>query len=100
MKSLLSTAVLAATLALAGCASSTIVEPSDVYVADNVVTANVKSALASQPGLNPADIYVETYQGKVQLGGFVSSQQEIETALAAARSITGVKSVTNDMRLK
>jgi osmotically-inducible protein OsmY len=100
MKSLLSTAVLAATLALAGCASSTIVEPGDVYVADHVVTANVKSALAMQPGLNPADINVETYQGKVQLGGFVASQQEIETALAAARSITGVKSVTNDMRLK
>jgi hyperosmotically inducible periplasmic protein len=100
MKSLLSTSVLAAALALAGCASTTTVEPTDVYVADNVLTANVKSALASQPGLNPADIYVETYQGKVQLGGFVSSQQEIDTALAAARSIAGVKSVTNDMRVK
>lgn len=100
MKSLLSASVLAATLALAGCASTTTVTPTDVYVADDVVTANVKSALASQSGLNPADINVETYQGKVQLGGFVSSQREIDTALAAARSITGVKSVTNDMRVK
>jgi hyperosmotically inducible periplasmic protein len=99
MKSLLSTSALAAALVLTGCASST-VEPTDVYVADNVVTANVKSALANQPGLNPADIYVETYQGKVQLSGFATSQQEIDTALAAARSIAGVKSVTNDMRLK
>ena len=100
MKSLLSMSVLAAALALTGCASRTTVEPADAYVADNVVTANVKASLASQPGLNPADISVETVQGKVQLSGFVASQQELDTALAAARSIAGVKSVTNDMRVK
>lgn len=99
MKTLLSASMLAAAL-LAGCASSMPPEPTDVYVADNVITANVKSSLASQPGLDPSDIYVETYQGKVQLSGFTATQQEIDTALAAARSIAGVKSVTNDLRLK
>ncbi|GAB2877003.1 BON domain-containing protein [Pseudoduganella ginsengisoli] len=100
MKTLLSTSILAAMLALTGCAPTTVTSANDAYVADSVVTANVKSALALQPGLNPAEIYVETYQGNVQLGGFVSSQQEIDTALAAARSVAGVKLVTNDMRLK
>lgn len=99
MKTLFPSSVLALAL-LAGCASSMPPEPTDVYVADNVITSNVKSSLAMQPGLNPADIYVETYQGKVQLSGFTSTQQEIDTALAAARSIAGVKSVTNDLRVK
>ncbi|HEU4375624.1 MAG TPA: BON domain-containing protein, partial [Telluria sp.] len=42
----------------------------------------------------------ETYKGVVQLSGFVSSAENIATASSVARSVKGVKSVKNDLRLK
>jgi len=36
----------------------------------------------------------------VQLSGFVSSRADINKAVEVARSVNGVKSVKNDMRLK
>ncbi|MES2263328.1 MAG: BON domain-containing protein [Pseudomonadota bacterium] len=84
----------------AGCASTATSESTGEYIDDAVVTTNVKAAMVNQPELKASEINVETYKGAVQLSGFVSSQAEIDKAVAAARSITGVRSVTNDMRLK
>jgi osmotically-inducible protein OsmY len=67
---------------------------------DATLTTNVKTAMYNQTDLNASGITVDSYEGAVQLSGFVSSQAEIDKALAAARSINGVKSVTNDLRLK
>ncbi|SFU80191.1 BON domain-containing protein [Pseudoduganella namucuonensis] len=86
--------------ALAACASTPTTESTGEYIDDSVVTANVKAAMVLQPELKASEINVETYKGAVQLSGFVSSQEDIDKAVAAARSINGVKSVTNDMRLK
>jgi osmotically-inducible protein OsmY len=36
----------------------------------------------------------------VQLSGFVSSQADIDGPVEVARSVKGVKSVRNDMRVK
>jgi osmotically-inducible protein OsmY len=38
--------------------------------------------------------------GVLQLSGFVSSQADINKAGEIARDVPGVKSVTNDMRVK
>lgn len=86
--------------ALTGCASTPTTESTGEYIDDVVLTTNVKAAMVNQPELNASEINVETYKGKVQLSGFVSSQADIDKAVAAARSINGVKSVTNDMRTK
>jgi osmotically-inducible protein OsmY len=43
---------------------------------------------------------VETFKGVVQLSGFVSSQAAANKATEVARSVGGVKSVKNDMRIK
>ncbi|WP_377701165.1 BON domain-containing protein [Pseudoduganella sp. UC29_71] len=86
--------------AMVGCASTPTAESTGEYIDDTVLTANVKAAMVNQPELNASEINVETYKGTVQLSGFVSSQADIDKAVAAARSINGVKSVTNDMRLK
>lgn len=86
--------------ALVGCASTATTESTGEYIDDSVVTANVKAAMVLQPELKASEINVETYKGAVQLSGFVSSQEDIDKAVAAARGIHGVKSVTNDMRLK
>jgi len=94
---LLGALMLAATV---GCASTSTADSTGEYIDDTALTANVKAAMVNQPELNASDINVETYQGTVQLSGFVSSQADIDKAVAAARSINGVKSVTNDMRVK
>jgi hyperosmotically inducible protein len=39
-------------------------------------------------------------QGVVQLSGFVSSADSVAAAASVARTVKGVKSVRNDLRLK
>lgn len=86
--------------ALVGCASSTKQEGTGEYFDDSVITTKVKAAIFNEPNLKSAEINVETFKGVVQLGGFVSSQADINKAAELARSVKGVTSVKNDMRLK
>ncbi|RJX32126.1 MAG: BON domain-containing protein [Oxalobacter sp.] len=85
---------------LVGCASSSKQEGTGEYIDDTVITTKVKAAIVKEPKLKSAEINVETFKGVVQLSGFVSSQQSISRAVEIARSVKGVKSVNNDMRLK
>ncbi|GGY08882.1 BON domain-containing protein [Massilia dura] len=85
---------------LVACASTDISTPASVETSDSVLTTSVRSGLANQPGLNPADIMVEVYDGEVRLSGFAVSPAEAEKAVAAARSIGGVKVVRNDLKVK
>jgi len=92
-------AVLIVTLAM-GCASTPKQEGTGEYVDDTVITAKVKAAVFNEPSLKSAEINVETFKGVVQLSGFVNSQADINKAVEVARSVRGVTSVKNDMRLK
>jgi hypothetical protein len=94
---------------LVACASTNAPAPATGAVGNSVnsaatsdaaLTNSVLAGLAQQQGINPADIAVESYDGEVRLSGFAASQQEIDTAVAAARSVAGVKVVRNDMKLK
>ena len=67
---------------------------------DAVITTKVKTAIFNEPTLKSAEINVETFKGKVQLSGFVNSQQDVNKAVAVARTVKGVESVKNDMRVK
>jgi len=97
----LSAIFLAATLvSVVGCASTTTKEGTGEYVDDSVITTKVKTAIFNEPSLKSAEINVETFKGVVQLSGFVSSQADINKAASLARSVEGVTSVKNDMRLK
>jgi len=92
---------LALTLATAlGCASTAKHEGTGEYVDDSVITTKVKAAVMNEPTLKSAEINVETFKGVVQLSGFVNSQADINKAVEVARSVKGVTSVKNDMRLK
>ena len=98
---LFSASILTAMLALSlGCASTAKHEGTGEYVDDTVITAKVKTAVFNEPTLKSAEINVETFKGVVQLSGFVNSRGDINTAVAVAGRIEGVKSVRNDMRLK
>jgi len=96
-----STFFLAVMLAsLLGCASSPKHEGAGEYIDDTVITTKVKTAIFNEPSLKSTEINVETFKGVVQLSGFVNSQHDIRRAVEVARSVEGVKSVNNDMRLK
>ena len=83
-----------------GCASTSKQEGTGEYVDDTVITTKVKAAVLNEPTLKSAEINVETFKGVVQLSGFVSSQAAANKAVEVARSVNGVKSVRNDMRMK
>ena len=83
-----------------GCASTPKQEGTGEYVDDTVITTKVKAAVFNDAALKSAEINVETFKGVVQLSGFVSSQANINRAVEVARSVAGVKSVKNDMRVK
>lgn len=89
--------VLMATL---GCASTRHHEGTGEYVDDSVITTKVKAAIFNEPGLKVSEVKVETFKGKVQLSGFVSSRDDIAGAVRVASAVNGVKSVTNDIQLK
>lgn len=92
--------VAAAFLAMAGCASTSKQESTGQYVDDSTITTKVKAAIFNEPTLKSAEINIETFKGIVQISGFVSSQENINKAVEVARSVGGVTSVKNDMRLK
>jgi len=70
------------------------------YMGDSAVTAKVKSALVSDKGINSTDISVETNHGMVTLSGFVNDQMQAERAVTAARSVSGVTSVSDKLHVK
>ena len=84
----------------AGCASTSSHESTGQYVDDTALTAKVKTAILNDPTLKSSEINVETFKGRVQLSGFVSSAANIDRAVQVAQGVKGVSSVGNDMRLK
>jgi len=85
---------------LVGCASTASREGTGEYIDNSVITTKVKAAIFGDESLKSSEINVETFKGVVQLSGFVSSQADINRAVEVARSVKGVTSVKNDMRVK
>jgi Predicted periplasmic or secreted lipoprotein len=83
-----------------GCASTSKQEGTGEYMDDSLITTKVKAAVFNEPSLKSSEINVETFKGVVQLSGFVNSQADIYKAVEVARSVKGVTSVKNDMRVK
>ena len=98
LKTLL-TAALISTSALfaAGCASEGHERSTGAVIDDSAITAKVKSELLAAKDVNSFDIKVRTFNGTVQLSGFVDSQWQIDKAVQIAASVDGVKHVTNDL---
>ena len=87
-----------AALALGGCGSTNLLQAKPVD--DAAIASSVKAAIGSSPELKTADIDVASREGIVQLRGYVSSAESVATAASVARTVKGVKSVKNDLRLK
>ena len=103
MKALSRTSALLAAAAMAvamGCASTATSESTGQYFDDTVITTKVKTAIFNDASLKTNDISVETFKGRVQLSGFVKTRADMSKAVEVARSVGGVTSVVNDMRIK
>jgi hyperosmotically inducible protein len=95
------------TFYLAGC--SKVEEPARAPAAsttigteidDSLLTTRVKAALLDNIDIKSFDLKVETRKGDVMLSGFVDNQAQIDHALAIARSVPGVVTVSNGVNLK
>jgi len=86
--------------ALLACAATTTRESTGEYVDDTVITSKIKSKLAADDFLKSFQIGVQTYNGVVQLSGFVDSRKAIDKADEIVKSVAGVKSVKNDLVIK
>jgi hyperosmotically inducible protein len=98
-------ALAAAAIALGGCAStssdSAKSDTTGQYIDDATVTAKVKTAIASDVGVRAAsNVNVETSHGVVQLSGFADSDSQASQAAEAAKKVSGVRSIKNDIRIK
>jgi len=103
MKQFGCTATLLAALALgtatvSGCAATG--ASAGQAIDDDAITTGVKAAISGDPSLKVSELVVETKKGVVQLSGFVSSADDVAAAAAAARTVKGVQSVRNDLRLR
>jgi len=81
-------------LSLAGCAAT------GQYFDDTWITTKVKADIFALGFGTGTDVNVETNAGVVQLAGFATNQAEIDSAVAAARKVPGVKTVNNRMQVK
>jgi len=64
---------------------------------DSTITANVKAALLDHKSTHSMAIHVETYQGIVQLRGFVATQEEKDEAEGVTKTVADVKEVRNSI---
>jgi len=69
-------------------------------LADSTITTKVKSALLLEKGIPSTAISVETYEGHVQLSGFVDGAGVKEKAGKLAAGVSGVKAVENRLSVK
>jgi len=87
-------------IGLAACAPTETRQSTGAYIDDAVITTRVKTELAKDPVAKATQVQVETYNGVVQLSGFVDSQQSADRAVELARGVPGVSAVRNDIRVK
>ncbi len=87
-------------LLLTGCAGTESSRSTGTYIDDKAISTKVKTQLAQDSITQAINVEVETYSGVVQLSGFVDSPEKIERAEEIARSVSGVRDVENDMKLR
>lgn len=64
------------------------------------MTARVNAALLADPDIKSFDISVHTFEGEVQLAGFVNDQRQIDRAIQIASTAEGASRVKNELKIK
>ena len=66
---------------------------------DPTISTHVKIALLNDPLLGALRLDAKTFQGTVTLFGTVSSQAEVDRAIAAARKVAGARNVKSELKI-
>jgi len=69
-------------------------------LADAIITARVKAALLAEKGIPSLSISVETYEGSVQLSGFVKAPDIVSRAGRVTAGVSGVRTVHNNIGVR
>jgi hyperosmotically inducible protein len=67
---------------------------------DAIITARVKAALLAEKGIPSLAISVETYEGRVQLTGFVRAPDIVSRAGRVTAGVSGVRAVHNNISVR
>lgn len=67
---------------------------------DSAITTKIKGELLVAKGIPSTAISVETYEGRVQLSGFVDNPEQIKAAAKIAAGVADVKGVQNNLKVK
>lgn len=70
------------------------------FMDDSAITAKVKAALVDHESIRSTDISVKTEAKAVTLSGFVESQAQAEEAVAVAKAVEGVSSVSDKLHVR
>lgn len=71
-----------------------------IKTSDLDIATNVKSALMKDAAVGVFDITVIVSDGDVKLSGYVDNAAQLEQALNLARSIEGVRTVHNELKIR
>lgn len=86
-------------VAVGGCAGHGKSRSTGEVMDDTSIAARTKSALLADAATDGLNIDVEVDRNHVQLNGFVDSQAQVKRAGEVARSVSGVASVDNNLRV-
>jgi hyperosmotically inducible protein len=89
-----------ALVSTAACTSTPNRQSTGEYLDDSAITTKVKSAILGDPKLKVFQISVKTYNGTVQLSGFVDSEAMVDRAAEVAQEVSGAQAVKNDLQVK
>ncbi|KCV50733.1 BON domain-containing protein [Bordetella bronchiseptica] len=67
---------------------------------DAALAAQIRQALVETPGLRSETVQVQSRDGAVRLSGTADTDEAAAQALAAARSVPGVRDVRNELRVR
>jgi hyperosmotically inducible protein len=82
-----------------GCGSTATHRSAGAVIDDSAITAKVKGAFVQDDVVKAMDVKVDTYNGTVQLSGFVETDNQRTRAEQIARGIAGVREVNNNIQL-
>jgi len=92
--------IVLAFLTLVGCAQTETSRSTGTYIDDKTISTKVEAQLVADSITQAIQVEVETYDGVVQLSGFVDSEETIQRAEEIARGVPGVKEVKNNLVLR
>jgi hyperosmotically inducible periplasmic protein len=80
-----------------GCATGPDQRRAGEYIDDQTINARVKTALLRNEAVAGFDVSTTTFDGVVQLSGFVDTEEERQAAEEVAMGVDGVQMVINNV---